>query len=100
MDIWLIKASSQVSFCKLVFRIVKEFDGIALFNNLSQIHKNNVVGNSSCLPQGMCNKDYCIMIFKLNKFIFDGFTRQWVQRRCGFVGQDNLRIDRQATCQT
>lgn len=58
-------------------------------------HHSRVVGDSSCLLQVVGDDDYRYLGAKVSEKVFYRLGRYWVESRCWFIHEDDIRVYRQ-----
>ena len=66
------------------------------FDHFTQIHENNVIRQPFSLAQNMSDQHGSIFLFQVLQAAFDMLGGDGVERRSGFISQQDFRLDCQS----
>ena len=61
----------EILFCTLLAGVLEDFMGWAVLDQLSKVHEDDVIGQTLGLAQDVADQHDSVLLFKLQKLVFD-----------------------------
>ena len=90
----LTEHSVQILSGKVLLRISENFLRVAGFDDFTEIQEHRIIGDSQCLPQGMCHHYDRILLLEFHKEILDSLAGYRVQSTGCLISQNKIRLHR------